>query len=228
MNKLVAVLEDDPDIRELISLHLKRAGLSVIEFSRAGELLSFLKKRVPDILILDLMLPDEDGLEVCRTLRNSPTTAELPIIIVSARGDEVDRILGFELGADDYLPKPFSPRELVARVKAKLRRTSWKRGEKVLSMGPLTLYLERFSAFLEEKPLPLTTTEFLILSTMLAHPGRVFTRGEIIDYLWKGEKIITERTVDVHIRRIREKMGKWGKIIKSVRGIGYKVEAFKK
>jgi two-component system phosphate regulon response regulator PhoB/two-component system alkaline phosphatase synthesis response regulator PhoP len=171
------------------------------------------------------MLPDSDGFEICKFLRRDDECAAVPIIMLTARGDETDRVLGLELGADDYVTKPFSPKELVARVKAVLRRKlPAKEGGKVIEIGDiLSLDLDKYEAYVEDKTIDLTTTEFRILQLLSSKPGRVFTRDQILDYLWGNEKAVLDRTIDVHVRHLRKKLAKAGSLIKNVRGVGYKL-----
>ena len=225
MSQLIAIIEDEPDIRELVSLHLKRAGFRVEEFEKAEAFLSFLKRQRPDLLILDLMLPDADGLEVCKYLRKKDEYSAIPIIMVTAKGEETDKILGLELGADDYVTKPFSPKELVARVKAVLRRKVQKEESKVIEIGEtLVINPEKYEVLVEGEKAELTTTEFKILQLLSSKTGWVFSRDQILDYLWGDEKAVLDRTVDVHVKNLREKLGMAKDYIKNVRGIGYKLE----
>jgi DNA-binding response OmpR family regulator len=225
MSQLVAIIEDEPDIRELVSVHVKRAGFRVEEFEKAEAFLSFLKRQRPDLLILDLMLPDADGLEVCKFLRKKDEYSAIPIIMVTAKGEETDKILGLELGADDYVTKPFSPKELVARVKAVLRRKTQKEESKVIEIGEtLVINPEKYEVLVEGEKAELTTTEFKILQLLSSKTGWVFTREQILDYLWGDEKAVLDRTVDVHMKNLREKLGRAKTYIRNVRGIGYKIE----
>jgi two-component system phosphate regulon response regulator PhoB/two-component system alkaline phosphatase synthesis response regulator PhoP len=225
MTGLIAIVEDEPDIVELVSLHLRKAGYTVEGFQDARSFFTALRDRVPDLLILDLMLPDIDGFEVCKKLRASDEYSSMPIIMLTARIEETDRVLGLELGADDYVTKPFSPRELVARVKAVLRRKGPAAAEKTLSLGNgLVINLAKHEVTVEGRQVILTPTEFRILHQLAAKPGWVFTRDQILDHLWGHEKIVVDRTVDVHIRNLRAKLGAAAKIIKNVRGMGYKLE----
>jgi two-component system phosphate regulon response regulator PhoB/two-component system alkaline phosphatase synthesis response regulator PhoP len=226
MGRLIAVVDDEPDIIELICLHLKKAGFRVEGFSDSRSLFTYLEKQVPDLILLDLMLPDADGLEVCKYLRGKREWASIPVIMVTAKGDETDRILGLELGADDYVTKPFSPRELVARVKAVLRRqTSAEEVKKIEVEGLLAIDLEKHEVLAEGQRVELTSTEFKILSLLASKKGRVFTRDQVLDYLWGHEKAVLDRTIDVHIRNLREKLGQAAaRLIKNVRGVGYKLE----
>ena len=225
MKKTIAILDDEPDILKLVSMHLVRAGFEVLSFDRAMPMLESLLHRVPDLLILDLMLPDMHGTEVCRKIRSDPATSSLPVIMLTAMVDEPDRITGLEIGADDYVTKPFSPRELVARVRAVLRRPRGESRENgALEVGDLMLYPDMFRAEENGNPVELTPTEFRILMTLASAPGRVFSRAQILEALWQGEKFVFERTVDVHIRHIREKLGSSARMVQNVRGIGYRLE----
>lgn len=224
---LIAVVDDDPDIRELVSVHVKKAGMKVREFGDAEGLYRFLREETPDLLILDLMLPDGDGIEICRFLRKEEKFATLPVIMVTARVDEVDRVLGLEIGADDYITKPFSPKELVARVKAVLRRTEPQHlTEQKIQIGTLLVMdLRKHEVKVEDEPVVLTPVEFRILYILASRRGWVLTREKMLDLLWGHDKTVSDRTVDVHILHLREKLGPASHLIKNVRGIGYKLEA---
>jgi len=225
MALLVAVVDDEPDIVELVSVHLRKAGFEVQGFGDAEAFFNSLEKRLPDIVLLDLMLPDIDGLEICRTLRQEDRWSSIPIIMLTARTAETDKVLGLELGADDYVTKPFSPRELIARVKAVLRRRSAKADSHEVRVGSLlAIDSDRYEVRVQGRRVELTPTEFRILRFLSANRGRVFSRDQILDHLWGHEKAVVDRTVDVHIRNIREKLGKAARLIKNVRGIGYKVD----
>jgi DNA-binding response OmpR family regulator len=225
MNKLIAVVDDEPDIVELVAHHLKKENFKVKEFYDGLSLLTFVETTIPDLVILDLMLPEMDGLEVCRALKQDEKTASIPIIILTAKETETDKVVGLELGADDYMVKPFSPRELVARVKAVLRRTETKSEKaKVIKTGDLIIDLGKFVVTIKNREIPLTTTELRILSILAEKPGWVFSRNQLLDKLWGEDKIVVERTIDVHITQLRKKLGESGKMIKSIRGMGYKLE----
>lgn len=225
MNKLIAVIDDEPDIRELVALHLERAGFQVKAFEKAGDFLRFLESDLPDLIVLDLMLPDADGLEICKFLRKSELYSHLPVIMLTAKGDEMDRILGLELGADDYVTKPFSPRELVARIKAVLRREVESGTKEALSIaGIISIDPGKYEVKLKGKIIELTSTEFRILQLLASKKGWVFTRDQILDFLWGKEKAVVDRTIDVHIKHLREKLGEAAFLIKNVRGVGYKLE----
>jgi DNA-binding response OmpR family regulator len=225
--RVVAVVDDEPDILELIGLHLTRAGFAVKSFVAARPLLQFLEKQIPDLLVLDLMLPDGDGLEICKSLKKEARTSALPILILTAKGDKADIVLGLEFGADDYLVKPFSPPEMVARVKAILRRVARPdlEGANLIRVGErLAIDQGRHSALVNGQAVALTSTEFSILLILSRNPGWVFSREKILDALWGDEKAVIDRTIDVHIKHLREKLGLAGSLIKNIRGVGYKIE----
>ena len=222
---LVAVVDDDRDILELVSVHLKRTGMKVREFADAESFYRALSGEVPDLVILDLMLPDADGMEICKFLRGHDRLSSVSVIMLTAKADEVDRVLGLEIGADDYITKPFSPKELVARVKAVLRRAEPKAAAQAVEIGLLGIDLKRHLVTVAGKPVEVTPVEFRILEILSSRAGWVFSRERILDYLWGHDKIVLERTVDVHIRHLREKLGEAAQLIKNVRGAGYKLEA---
>ncbi|HLP46042.1 MAG TPA: response regulator transcription factor [Candidatus Kapabacteria bacterium] len=225
--KKIFVVEDEPDILELIAINLEKAGYEVDKFSEAGPMLTVLKRKVPDLLILDLMLPDHDGLDICKSLKNNKKYPDFPIIMVTARTEELDVVLGLELGADDYIAKPFSPRELVARVKAVLRRTKTPaaRVSRKMTIGDLlAIDPAKHEVLVNDQKIQLTATEFMILKILAEKPGWVFPREKILHSLWGDEKDVFGRTVDVHIKNLREKLGPAGDLIKNVRGVGYKIE----
>lgn len=223
MNKLIAVVDDEPDIVELITHHLKKERFGVKEFYDGTSLLSYLNTTLPDLIILDLMLPEIDGLEVCRILKNNERTSSVPIIMLTAKGTETDRVVGLELGADDYMVKPFSPRELLARVKAVLRRVEAKvEKPKLIKIDDLLIDSGRFEVTIKGRKIDLTITELRILTILAERPGWVFTRSQLLDRLWGDDKIVLERTIDVHVTQLRKKLGELGRLIKSIRGIGYK------
>jgi DNA-binding response OmpR family regulator len=225
--KTIFVVEDEPDILELIAVNLEKAGYEVERFTEAGSLLSMISRQIPDLIILDLMLPDYDGLDVCKSLRNDNRLPWIPIIIVTAKTDELDIVLGLELGADDYVTKPFSPRELIARVKAALRRgkTQVEPPVELIVIGDIiTINPIKFEVFVQGAKVPLTTTEFLILKLPAEKPGWVFSREKILHMLWGDEKDVSGRTVDVHVKNLRDKLGDAGKLVKNIRGVGYKLE----
>jgi len=224
-NELIAVIDDEADIRELVSIHLKKANFRVREFAEAEPFYQFLAKEAPDLVILDLMLPDVDGLQICRYLRGHERFASVPIIMLTARTEEVDKIIGLELGADDYVVKPFSPRELVARVRAVLRRHSRHDEQpRRIVVADVIIDVDRHEVQVKGQTVDLTPSEFKILHLLAMRQGRIQTRDQILDFLWGDEKSVVDRTVDVHIRHLREKLGKASHIIKNVRGAGYRID----
>jgi DNA-binding response OmpR family regulator len=222
----IAVVDDEPDILDLVELHLTRAGFGVDRYSDANSFLESLRNSVPDLVVLDLMLPDHHGTDVCRRLREERGLSGLPVIMLTALGEETDRVLGLELGADDYVTKPFSPRELVARVRAVLRRCEGERGEdSVIDVsGRIRMDVERYTTTVDGNEVDLTPTEFRILRILAEGRGRVYSRARLLEMLWEGEKFVFERTIDVHIRHIREKLGDAAEMIQNVRGVGYKLD----
>ncbi len=225
MNKTVVIVEDEEDIVELVSIHLSKAGFNVVSFLDGKGFFEYLHKKTPDLIILDLMLPDIDGLDICKKLRKSNEYSSVAIIMLTAKSEEMDRIIGLELGADDYVTKPFSPKELVSRVKAVLRRnSSGSKSRKIEISDGLVMDLQRHEVYVNGNKIVLTLTEFKILELLASKKGWVFTRDKILDFLWGEEKAVIDRTVDVHIRHLREKLGDIAKIIKNVRGLGYKLE----
>lgn len=224
-NKLIAIVEDEPDIRELISIHLKKSGFTTAEFDNPADFFKFISGTAPELIILDLMLPDTDGLEICKRLKKEDAFLHIPIIIVTAKAEESDKILGLELGADDYIVKPFSVKELIARVKAVLRRPSVPSPFEIITIGGiLHINLQKHEAMMDGLKLELTVTEFNILRLLASRKGWVFKRDDILNHLWGQEKDISDRTVDVHIKNLRDKLGRMAKFIKNIRGVGYKLE----
>jgi len=223
MGSTILVVDDEPDLLELVRFNLDRAGYQVDVAETGSEALERLERSVPDLLVLDLMLPDLSGEEICRRVRAQPTLAGLPVIMLTAKGEEVDRVVGFELGADDYVTKPFSPRELVLRVRAVLRRGRDvpSRGIR-LERGPLHLDPERHRCSVQGKDVPLTAKEFQILESLMRRPGRVMTRERLLDEVWGTDIAVTTRTIDTHLKRLREKLGAAADLIETVRGVGYR------
>jgi DNA-binding response OmpR family regulator len=225
LTRTVAIVDDEPDLVELVAFHLQRAGFETRAFLDGQSFMKYLSRQRPDLVILDLMLPDTDGMEICKYLRSNREFAALPIIMLTAKGDETDRVLGLELGADDYMTKPFSVKELVARVKAVLRRQDSAEQAQVLKVGKILLIdADKHEVFVEGQSVDLTSTEFKILRLLASQKGRAFTRDQILDHLWGQEKVVVDRTIDVHIRNLREKLGKAAALIKNIRGVGYKLE----
>ena len=221
----VLIIEDDKDIVELVRYNLEREGFRVLDAADGEQGLAAVIRQKPDLVLLDLMLPGVDGLEVCRRIRAHDELRSTPVVILTAKGEESDVVIGLELGADDYLAKPFSPRELVARLKAVLRRAirAEEEGERSrIEIGEVVLDSSRYEVSVAEKLVPLTRAEFRLLWALVQRPGRVFPRDELVDKITAGESYIIDRNVDVHISSIRRKLGKAGDLIATVRGIGYK------
>ena len=218
----VLIVDDDPDIRQLLDHNLGRAGFEVIsaETGRGG--LEMALERSPSLIILDLILPDLDGNEVCRAIR-SRSSVYIPILMLTARGEEIDRVLGFELGADDYVTKPFSPRELVLRVKSLLRRTSRLEPE-LVQTGKVRLDPGMRSCHVEERAVTLTAKEFDLLLELMKVRGRVLTRHFLMDHVWGYDSDSDSRTLDTHVRRLRDKLGPEGERLQTVRGVGYRFD----
>jgi two-component system phosphate regulon response regulator PhoB len=220
----IVIIEDEADIVEMIRYNFRKAGFEVDSFGRGREGLEALRRNPPDLLLLDIMLPDEDGLSICRQLRAEDRLKELPVVFLTARGEEIDRIVGLEIGADDYVVKPFSPRELVARVKALLRRTEREQETpSMLRCGQISIDANRHEVSAADRLVQLTATEFRILQFLTARPGRVTSRDEIIDAALDRDSAVFDRTIDVHITAIRRKLGDAGGQIETVRGFGYKM-----
>ena len=227
--KKILVVEDEPDIRELVRYNLEQAGYRVVEAEDGETALQKVKSEQPALVILDLMLPQGDGLEVCRILRGQPQTASLPIVMLTAKAAEVDRVLGLEFGADDYVTKPFSPRELVARVRAVLRRADGVEAgpvaNKVFERGRLRIDFDSHEAWLDGTRLELSLREFQLLKFFVRNPNRVFDRLTILDLVWGNDTYVEPRTVDVHVRRVRmivERDAANPELIQTVRGVGYR------
>ena len=223
----VLVVEDEPDIRNLIVHHLARDGFRCRTAGTGAEALTRVRAAVSDLVVLDLMLPEMSGLEVCRRLRGDPATAAVPIIMLTAKADEVDRIVGLELGADDYVAKPFSPKELVARVRAVLRRARPGEAGRPLSAGRVSLDAARHVVTVDGRPVELTPKEFDLLHALLEAAGRVLSREHLLNRVWGYSRAdeIESRTVDVHIRRLRAKLGAEERRITTIKGVGYRLEA---
>ncbi len=223
--KKILLIEDDRDIVELVRYNLSRDGFEVTAVGDGASGLAQLRKTPPDLLLLDLMLPKLSGIEVCKEIRRDQALNRLPILILSARGEEADRVLGLELGADDYVTKPFSPRELVARVKALLRRIDAPTSsEKPISRGDIAIDPASYRVTRDGKTVPMSTLEFRLLYYLAARPDRVFSRDQLLDAVWGSERFVTPRSVDVYIRRIREKIEPDPDrpvYVKTVRGAGY-------
>jgi phosphate regulon transcriptional regulator PhoB len=226
--KSILIVDDEPDIVSLVTYNLKKEGFAVTAASEGGEALASLKKKAFDLVILDLMLPDIHGMEICRILRAAPKTKNIPVIMLTAKGDEHDRIRGLDIGADDYITKPFSPRELVARVKAVLRRAGERQHSgQVISVGDLSINKDTYRVKKKNRSLDLSATEFKLLLYLVERKGRVFSRDQLLDAVWKDETFVEPRTVDVHIRRLRtqiEDNPSEPVYVKTRRGVGYYVD----
>ncbi len=226
MTKKVAVVEDEAELAALVEYNLLRSGFQSRIFSGAGDTLQDLKSWTPDLIVLDVMLPDADGFELCRQIRKNATLARIPILFLTARSDEVDRVLGLEIGGDDYITKPFSPRELMARVKAHLRRGEPEADEPIRP-SPFRLDRNAHRVFLEGRELTLTSTEFRMLDFFIAHAGHAFSREKLLTEIWGEQHFVTPRTVDVHVRRLREQIETQPddpRFLITVRGFGYRFE----
>jgi phosphate regulon transcriptional regulator PhoB len=224
-SKHILIVDDEADIVELVSYNLKKEGFTVDSASDGEAALTKIRKGTYTLVILDLMLPGIQGMELCRILRNDPKTAALPIIMLTAKGEEVDKILGLEMGADDYMAKPFSPRELIARVKAVLRRTAEHPVvDRILKSGEIEIDRERYMVTVRGRAVKLSATEFKLLRYLIERKGKVFSRDQLLDAVWRDEAFVEPRTVDVHIRRLRSNIEEdpaKPKYIRTLRGIGY-------
>jgi two-component system phosphate regulon response regulator PhoB len=227
MPKRIAIVEDEAELASLIEYNLTRGGFHAQIWRGDQGTLKGLEQWKPDLVLLDVMLPDRDGFELCREIRRSPSLRRTPVLFLTARADEVDRVLGLEIGGDDYMTKPFSPRELVARVKAHLRREAMDAGSEPQSIGPFRLDPAGRRVFLKDKELELTSTEFNLLEFFLTHLGRAYSREQLLEALWGEQRYITPRTVDVHVRRLREQIEEQPdepRYLVTVRGFGYRFE----
>ncbi|MEW5739662.1 MAG: response regulator [Myxococcota bacterium] len=219
----VLIVDDEADLASLVDFNLKQAGLETAIASSGERALALARARVPDVVLLDLMLPDISGKEVCRRLRADPRTKDVPIVMLTARGEEVDRVEGFEVGADDYVTKPFSPRELVLRLKARLRRGAPTATGEKLRLGPLELDLGAHRAFIGGGEVELTALEFRLLNHLMSRAGRVQTREQLLSDVWGITSPLETRTVDTHVMRLREKLGEARNYLETVRGVGYRM-----
>ncbi|GFO68274.1 DNA-binding response regulator [Geomonas limicola] len=222
MNQHILIVEDEEKLASLLGDYLKQAGFESSRLEDGLAVLPFVRQRMPDLILLDLMLPGRDGLEICKEIRGF---SEVPIIMITARVEEIDRLLGLELGADDYICKPFSPREVVARVKSVLRRT----GEHQAPVtGGLSLDPERYQALLHGQDLELTAVEFKLLHFLFQNPGRIYSRTQLMDRIYSDQRIVSDRTIDSHIKKLRKKLSAVApdqELIHSIYGVGYKFEA---
>ena len=224
ITKTIYIVEDEPDIRETLAYNLSQEGFKVSEFSDAESCLDKIQKKKPDLLILDLMLPGMSGLDLCKQIRTDKSLQNLAIIMLTAKGEEVDRIIGFELGADDYVTKPFSVRELILRVKVILKKqTDTTENNELVEFGPIKLNLDAHEVLINDDEIILTALEFKLLKHLIQRRGRVQTRDQLLGDVWGYSSEITTRTVDTHIKRLREKLGTVGDYIQTVRGVGYRL-----
>lgn len=219
------ITEDEADLARALEYNFRQAGFQVTTTSRGREAVRLATVSPPDLVLLDLMLPDISGTEVCRQLKANPKTRDIPVIMVTARGEEVDRIVGFELGADDYVTKPFSVRELILRARAVLRRSEAREEpEKLLKFGDLTIDLDAHRVLLEGREIAVTALELRLLHTLASRRGRVQTRDTLLEDVWGLSLDVETRTVDTHVKRLREKLGPTGSLIQTVRGVGYRFD----
>ena len=223
-NPLIVVVEDEQAIQDVIAYNLRREGYEVLLAGHGNEGLALIQSKRPTLVILDLMLPGIDGLSICQQLRADPKTRSIPLMILSAKEEESDIVIGLSLGADDYLAKPFSPREMLARVKALLRRANTSRSvsDDYIQVGPLAIDFSRFEAKLSGQPLKLTATEFKLLAELAGHPGRALTREHLLNRAVGDAVVVVDRNIDVHIRSVRKKLGDHAGMIETVRGLGYR------
>ena len=227
MPKRIAIVEDEAELASLIEYNLTRGGFHAQIWRGDEGTLKGLEQWKPDLILLDVMLPGMDGFELCKRIRQSASLGRTPVLFLTARADEVDRVLGLEIGGDDYMTKPFSPRELVARVKAHLRREAMDAGSEAQSIGPFRLDPDGRRVFLKGKELELTSTEFNLLEFFLTHPGHAYSRDQLLEALWGEQRYVTPRTVDVHVRRLREQIEEQPdepRYLITVRGFGYRFE----
>jgi len=223
-DKKVLIVEDERDVVDMLALNLRKAGGFLISTATDGAAgLTKARAEKPALIILDLMLPKMPGLEICKILKSDSTTRHIPIMMLTAKAEEIDRIVGLEFGADDYVTKPFSPREVILRIRAILRRGAAETTDEELTAGPITIDPARHAVSVERKRVNLTSLEFKLLRTLMQRRGRVQARDRLLNDVWGYESVIDTRTVDTHVRRLREKLGKAGEIIETVRGFGYRL-----
>ena len=227
MSEKILIVEDEPDVADLLAYHLRQAGFAVDIAHSGPEALRLIKGRSPILIVLDLMLPGLSGLDLCRLIRSDPQSDHVPVVMLSARSEEIDRVLGFELGADGYVVKPFSPREFVLRIKAILRRrlANQNSDNDCLQAGDLTLDRSRHEVKVADRLVECTATEFKLLTILMERQGRVQGRDRLLSDVWGYDSLIDTRTVDTHMRRLRDKLGPYGRWIETVRGFGYRFAA---
>ncbi len=224
MSQQILIVEDEADIRELLRFNLEREGFSVLEAADGNEGLKLARQHMPDLMLLDVMLPGFDGFEVCRRLGAQSETANIPVLMLTARGEEMDRVVGLSLGADDYVVKPFSVRELMLRIRAVLRRGTRSSESPVLERHGIRLRPEAHTAEVQGQEMPLTATEFRLLEDLLRHAGAVRTREQLLNKVWGYSFEGYARTVDTHVRRLRAKLGGAAAMLETVRGVGYRIK----
>ena len=221
---MIYMLEDDGGIREFVLYALNNSGFETVGFELPSEFFSALSENVPDLLLLDVMLPEEDGISILKKLRNSPKTEKLPVILLTAKGTEFDKVNGLDSGADDYISKPFGTMELISRIKALLRRAgNTPAVSDKISIGGLSIKPNMHEVTAQDKKIPLTLKEYDLLCLLMKNRGKVFTRDELLNRIWGYEFAGESRTVDVHIRSLRSKLGSCGELIETIRGVGYKI-----
>lgn len=223
MKPRILVVDDEPDVLELVGFNLTKAGFQVLTAGDGAEALRKARETSPNLIVLDVMLPEVDGLEVCKLLRANSKTAAIPILMLTAKAAEVDRVLGLELGADDYLTKPFSPRELLLRIRNLLGRRQAIQEKESVRVGCLTIDLPRHEVAVEGKRIDLTATEFKLITILAQRCGRVLSREQLLRDVWEYDTLIDTRTVDTHVRRLREKLGPAASYLNTVRGVGYRL-----
>jgi two-component system, OmpR family, phosphate regulon response regulator PhoB len=219
----ILIIEDERDVVDLLALNLRKAGFAISAAADGATGLEKARNEKPAFIILDLMLPKMPGLEVCKILKSDPAMRQVPIMMLTAKAEEIDRIVGLEFGADDYVTKPFSPREVILRIRAILRRGETKQVDERLTAGPITIDPARHEVSVSGKRINLTSLEFKLLRTLMQRRGRVQSRDRLLNDVWGYESVIDTRTVDTHVRRLRKKLGKAADLIESVRGFGYRL-----
>ncbi len=222
---MIYCVEDDKDIRDLVLYTLRSTGFDAEGCSCAGELWGAMKKELPQLILLDIMLPGDDGISILRKLKASPLTENIPVVLASARGEEYDKVTGLDIGADDYLVKPFGMMEMVSRIRAVLRRSNPEKSSTLLQVGDITVDKARHHVEVGGKEISLTLKEYELLTALAENTGAVMTRENLLSMVWQSEASVETRTVDVHIGTLRTKLGKAGERIKTVRGVGYRIEA---
>ena len=223
--ELIIIVEDEADIREVLEYNLERQGYKVLTAADGRQGLELIRKKSPNLVLLDLMLPEIDGLEVCRLLKNDAETVSIPIIMVTAKGEESDIVLGLGLGADDYMVKPFSPKELLARIKAVIRRVELQAEgilQRRIERDGIVMDMERHEVKVDQVPVSFTASELKLLYFLAGHPGRVFTRDRLLNEVAGRDEFIVDRNIDVHIQAVRKKLGAYRYLIETIRGVGYR------